>query len=249
VDTYRKMVKDEVISAGRGPFGGWWEDVLQVDPELVLRINRHMRVAEEIGPLPRFFRHLILVAVDSVVTHLYPRGIGVHARIAMEHGASPRQVVEALEISALVSSRGYAVALPLVLEELAAAGMPLPARSDPARAAEIRSRFEEQIGIWPQWMTIALDHDPQAMENLLALAYGRSDETGLGPKWRELLFLAASACPAIVEKDGIRLHARRALQLGATGEELVQTLRMANMIGLHPIIEGIPQLRAVLPQP
>jgi alkylhydroperoxidase/carboxymuconolactone decarboxylase family protein YurZ len=249
VDTYRKMVKDEVISAGRGPFGGWWEDVLQVDPELVLRINRHMRVAEEIGPLPRFFRHLILVAVDSVVTHLYQRGIGVHARIAMEHGASLRQVVEALEISALVSSRGYAVALPLVLEELAAAGMPLPERSDPARAAEIRSRFEDQIGTWPQWMTIALDHDPEAMENLLALAYGRADETGLEAKWRELLFLAASACPAIVEKDGIRLHARRALQLGATGEELVQTLRMANMIGLHPIIEGIPQLRAVLPQP
>lgn len=249
MDEYRRKVKDEVISAGRGPFGGWWDDVLQVDPELVLRMNRHMRVAEDVGPLPRFFRHLILVTVDSVVTHLYQRGIGVHARIAMEHGASPRQVVEALEISSLVSSRGYAIGLPLVLDELVDAGMPLAGRPDPARAAQIRNRLADQTDSWPEGMDTALDHDPEATEHLLALAYGRSDESGLDPKWRELLFLAASACPAIVEADGIRRHARQALRLGATGEELVQTLRMANMIGLHPLIEGIPQLRAVLPQP
>ncbi len=248
MDEYRRMVTDEV-GVRRGPLKGWWEDVLQTDPELVLRIDRHMRIAEENGPLPRFVRHLILVTVDSVVTHLYPRGIGVHARVALEHGASVRQVVEALEISALVSSRGYAKSLPIVLEELAASGKPLPARANAERASEIRKQFEDGGRTWPEWMDIALDHDPEAMGHLLALAADRPVEDGLDAKWRELLFLAASACPAIVDKDGIRLHARRALQLGASGEELVQTLRMANLIGLHPIIEGIPQLKAILPQP
>ncbi|CDX58844.1 hypothetical protein MPL1032_240283 [Mesorhizobium plurifarium] len=104
MDPFRRKVKDEVLAARRGPFGGWWEDLLEVDPHLLLRVHRQMAVAES-GPLPKSFRHLILATVDSVVTHLYPRGIGVHARVAIEHGASLRQVVEALEISAFVSNR------------------------------------------------------------------------------------------------------------------------------------------------
>lgn len=244
MDSYRQQVKDEVLAAKRGPFGGWWEDLLEVDPELLLRVHRHMLAAES-GPLPKFFRHLILATVDSVVTHLYPRGIGVHARVAMEHGASLRQAVEALEISAIVSNRGYSIALPLIVEELAKAGHYDTVASNAERVAEIRGKFERRVGGWQDWMDVALDHCPDALEAVLELGYGRDEGNGLDPKQRELLFLAASACPALTDADAIRIHTRHALKLGATPDEILHTMRMANVIGLHPIVEGIPQLRAI----
>lgn len=243
MDAHRLRIKEEVLSAKRGPFGGWWEDLLEVDPELLLNVHRHMAAAES-GPLPKSFRHLIVVTVDSVVTHLYPRGAGVHARIAMDNGASLRQVVEALEIATVASNRGYCVALPIVLEELSAMGLEA-GNEGTERASRIRERYAARIGRWPEWMDLALGHCPDALEVFLELGYGRHDDDGLDPKSRELLFLAANACPALVEETAIRRHTRHARELGATAAEILQTVRMANVIGLHPIVEGIPQLRAI----
>lgn len=246
MDPFRQKVKEEVLSAKRGPFGGWWEDLLDVDPRLLLSVHRHMLAAEN-GPLPKSFRHLILATADSVVTHLYPRGIGVHARIAMDHGATPRQVVEALEISALVSNRGYSIALPLVAEELAKSGYS-PKSVEKTHSSEIRRRFESRGGEWQDWMNVALDYCPDALEALLELGYGRDDMDGVGldRKQRALLFLAASACPALADQEAIRSHTRQALKLGASPEEIMQTVKVANVTGLHPIAEGVPQLRALL---
>lgn len=244
MDPFRQSVKDAVVSANRGPFGGWWEALLEIDPELLRRVHEHLKVAEESGPIPERLRHLIWTAVDAVVTHLYPRGLGVHARIAVEEGASLRQVVESLEIAAIVSSRGYGIGLPIVLEEIAAFGGQPVATELCERGRAVRTKFEQDIGTWPEWMETALRFAPDALEALLDLGYGRRDEAGLDPKSRELIFLAANSCPAIVEREAIRLHARRALELGATSEEIVQALRLANGIGLHPISEGIVQLKA-----
>lgn len=244
MDPFRHKVKDEVLAARRGPFGGWWEDLLEVDPHLLLRVHRQMAAAER-GPLPKSFRHLILATVDSVVTHLYPRGIGVHARVAIEHGASLRHVVEALEISAFVSNRSYSIALPRVVEELARAGR-AETMTDEEKSSGIRNRFSDRVGEWRDWMNVALDLCPDALEALLELGYGREASDGLSRKERELLFLAASACPAIADADAAGSHTRQALKLGATPEEIVQTVKVAGIIGLHPVVEGMPQLRAIL---
>ena len=244
MDERRSKAKQEVLAANRGPFGGWWEDLLDVDPELMLRVHRHM-LAAEAGPLPRFFRHLIILAVDCVVTHLYPRGVGVHARVAMEHGATPRQVVEALQISSFASNRGWSVALPLVLEELEAAGRQATLRNA-EKASEVRSAFEAQVGEWRDWMVNTIAPDPDALKVVLELGFGTDGGDGLDAKKRELLLLAVAACPALVDQDAIRRHTRQALKLGAAPDEIVQTVKVANVIALHPIVEGIPQLRAVL---
>lgn len=244
MDERRSKAKQEVLAANRGPFGGWWEDLLDVDPELMLRVHRHM-LAAEAGPLPRFFRHLIILAVDCVVTHLYPRGVGVHARVAMEHGATPRQVVEALQISCFASNRGWSIALPLVLEELEASGLQTT-RREASDTPDIRRTFEARVGEWQNWMESALGRDPEALRVLLEMGYGAEGDGGLDARQRELLLLAVAACPALADQDAIRRHTRQALKLGVTPDEIVQTVKVANVIALHPIVEGIPQLRAVL---
>jgi alkylhydroperoxidase/carboxymuconolactone decarboxylase family protein YurZ len=184
------------------------------------------------------------LTVDSVVTHLYPRGAGVHARVALDGGATLHQVVEALAIAAAVSSRGYGIALPIVWQELSKAGR-LPQAASADRTAAVRRKLESETPERPDWMDLALADDPDALDALLELSSARGDGDGLDAKSRELLFLAGNACPAIGEREAIRLHARRAIELGASAGELLQVLRIANCIGLHAITEGILQVRDV----
>ena len=242
MDAFRSKIREEVLSANRGPFGGWWEDLLEVDPDLLLKVHRLMLAAES-GPLAKSFRHLIFVTVDSVVTHLYPRGIGVHARIAMDNGASLLQVVQALEIASIASNRGYSVVLQAVAEELAKSG---PPRGSIQSAQDLRCRFESRVGEWQDWMDVAARHCPDALEALLDIGYGREAGSSLDPKQRALLMLAASASPALADETAARGHTRQALAQGASHDEVLQTVKMAGLIGLHPLVEGIPQVRALL---
>ena len=162
------------------------------------------------------FQHLVWVAVDSVVTHLYPRGAGIHARVAIEQGASRRQVIETLEIATAASFRGVDTALAIVLQAATEAGRALP--SDPA--AESRARIAAYGSAWPEeaW-------DMQG--------------PGLGAKSRALLHLACAASPALSDQDGMRAHAAEALRHGASAEELIETVQLAQCIATHALADGI----------
>lgn len=107
---------------------------------------------------------------------------------------------------------------------------------------EAIARLESALGEWPRWMGIEARTNPAAPHALLDLAYGRDDSDGLDERSRELIFVAAAACPAIVDEEATPHHIRRALAVGATAEELRQALRLANGIGLHPIPEGTMQM-------
>jgi alkylhydroperoxidase/carboxymuconolactone decarboxylase family protein YurZ len=63
-----------------------------------------------------------------------------------------------------------------------------------------------------------------------------------------LIFFAAYGCPAMIDSAGMRAHAERALALGATEDELLQALRIANGIGLHGVSEGVKAIARPLEQ-
>ena len=64
------------------------------------------RPAEE-GSLGVRMRELIYVAIDSVPTHLYVPGVEIHARNALDAGASAEQILTAIEIAALLGADPY----------------------------------------------------------------------------------------------------------------------------------------------
>ena len=86
-------LKNGIIATGRGPFVGWWANLLEVSPRTLKHVHEYLSIAETGGEISEKMRHLIWVVVDSLVTHLYPRGAGVHARVALEHGATPGRFI------------------------------------------------------------------------------------------------------------------------------------------------------------
>lgn len=236
MDKERQEIKDMVVAAGRGPFTGWWAHLLEFSPQSLLHIHRLQEVAESDGPISSMMRHLIWVVADLALMHLYPRGAGIHVRIALEEGATLRQVVEAFEIATVVSIRGQRVGLPIILEAASAAGQPVvTTRID----ADLRARVTERCGYWADWMETLGSVSPAALTAVANLAPGTGGEGGLDPRSRELLYFAAYSCPAVMDAEGMRTHARLALAAGATPQELIQVLRLADCIGVHSIAEGM----------
>ena len=223
----REQLKKDVVAAGRGPFVGWWANLFEISPKTLKRVHEYLTIAENDGAISERMRHLIWVVVDSLVTHLYSRGAGVHIRIAMALGASREDIIEALEIATYVSSIGYEVGLPVIMQAaqemgLSAAASPPPQNDNPEA--------------WVQYAEIA---SPRALEALTHLSEMRPPGLGLDAKSRELLFFAGYSCPAIANVIAMKRHAKRALAAGATTEDLIQVLRLANCIGLHAMAEGI----------
>ena len=236
MDKKRQEIQDKVTAAGRGPFTGWWAKLLELSPDTLLHVHEMLELAEQDGPLSVRLRHLVWTVADSVVTHLYPRGAGVHARIAIEEGATLPQVIQAFEIATVVSVRGVRLGLPIILEAASQAGVPVHTqRVDP----RLRERVIQRYGSWAQWMELVASVSPDALMALIELAPDPLDSEGLDLRSRELLYFAGYCCPAVNDLDGMRHHARAALEAGATPQELIQVLRLADAIGVHSLAEGV----------
>jgi alkylhydroperoxidase/carboxymuconolactone decarboxylase family protein YurZ len=236
MDKERQEIRDMVAAAGRGPFTGWWAQLLEFSPQSLLHIHRVLEVGEQDGPISPMMRHLIWVVADLALMHLYPRGAGIHVRIALEEGATFRQVIQAFEIATVVSIRGQRVGLPVILEAASEAGQPVATRRIDA---DLRARITERCGHWAEWMEAIGSVSPKALTALVDLAPDADDAEGLDARSRELLYFAAYSCPAVMDVEGMRIHARQALAAGATPQELIQVLRLADCIGVHSIAEGI----------
>jgi len=66
--------------------------------------------------------------------------------------------------------------------------------------------------------------------------------TVLDPKVKELVCLAVDAAATHMYAPGIREHARRAIDLGATREELLEVLQLTSTLGIHATTVGVPVL-------
>lgn len=236
MDKERQEIRDMVVAAGRGPFTGWWAQLLEYSPQSLLHIHRLQEIGEQDGPISSMMRHLIWVVADLALMHLYPRGAGIHVRIALEEGATFRQVMQAFEIATVVSIRGQRVGIPIILEAASEMGQPVATqRIDGA----LRARIITRCGHWADWMDAVGSVSPEALSILVDLAPSNGEEDGLDPRSRELLYFAAYCCPAVMDQEGMRIHARQALAAGATPQELIQVLRLADCIGVHSVAEGV----------
>jgi alkylhydroperoxidase/carboxymuconolactone decarboxylase family protein YurZ len=78
------------------------------------------------GVLTPAEKELIYISYDIAATHLYVPGTKLHIRNALDHGATVEQILEVMEISSALGLDAVAASVPIMLEELAAAGQPDP---------------------------------------------------------------------------------------------------------------------------
>jgi alkylhydroperoxidase/carboxymuconolactone decarboxylase family protein YurZ len=109
-------------------------------------------------------------------------------------------------------------------------------------SAQLRERFVETTGYWsPAWQSL-LDTDPGFFETFVELAAVPRRSDALDPKIKELICVAVNAAATHLFEPGIRAHVRRALEAGATKEELLEVLQLTSTLGIHASTVGVPLL-------
>lgn len=241
-DAAREALKQRTIAAFER-FADYHATLLDHHPQLLERVIGMLDAANELKHVSIKLRHLIWIAVDAVCTHLYERGIRIHTLFAMQHGATEMEIFESLAIATQIGLRSYQDGIGIVLEETAAEGDSLPAGSA-ARAESDAVRAYREANGGEGWLAPSLAHSRHNVAALIDLA--TPTPGGLDAKSAELIALSVECCPAVNNPEGIRRHARNAVRLGATREELIEVLDLASGISLHAVSVGAPIVEKAL---
>lgn len=228
----------------RGYVGPFQSAMIELDPDWVERYLAFVCAPNDSGRISMRLTQLIYVGIDAVPSHLYPKGIGTHAELALKNGATFDEVIETLEIAASLTELSPAMAFPILAEELAAAGA-APAADEAARAA-LAETARKLLGEPPAWLRVAADLVPNCVGPLLDMLAHPWQRGALPAKERALIALACNAAPAVLAADGIRRHIREALSHGASGEEIAEVISLASGIGIHSLAVGAPILTEIL---
>jgi len=101
---------------------------------------------------------------------------------------------------------------------------------------------ERSSGNWnPDWEPFA-KLDPAWTEKAIAMAISPAVAGALNAKTIELIGIALDASCTHLDAPGVRRHIRRALEAGATKEEITAVLQLATLQGLHSMRLGAPIL-------
>jgi len=97
-------------------------------------------------------------------------------------------------------------------------------------------------GDWnPAWDQMA-EMDPDWVESFIAMGVKPRLRDVLEPKVWELIAIAVDASCTHLYAPGVRRHIRKALELGATREEIMAVLEGVAVLGIHSCALGFPIL-------
>jgi alkylhydroperoxidase/carboxymuconolactone decarboxylase family protein YurZ len=101
-------------------------------------------------------------------------------------------------------------------------------------------------GEWnPNWEPF-YQLDPAWTEAFMAMSLKPMLSGALDPKVVEFIAIAVDASCTHMYGPGVRRHIRKALQLGATKEEITAVLQCVSVLGIHTMSLGAPILREEL---
>jgi alkylhydroperoxidase/carboxymuconolactone decarboxylase family protein YurZ len=107
---------------------------------------------------------------------------------------------------------------------------------------ELESEPHQATGNWnPSWESFAR-LDPEWTEKVIAVAIAPAVSGALDTKTVEFVRIALDAAYPNHSVPALRRHIRRALQAGATRQEITAVLQLASLQGLHSMRLGAPIL-------
>lgn len=117
----QQRLKDEFVAA-RGYWIDFWDPILELDPEIFDAYLRFSTVPWKTGVLEPKVKEFIYIAFDIAATHLYTRGAKLHMENALDHGATPEEIIEVMEIASCIGIHAATTATPILAEEVDAFG-------------------------------------------------------------------------------------------------------------------------------
>jgi alkylhydroperoxidase/carboxymuconolactone decarboxylase family protein YurZ len=242
----RRSQLREMWAEAHGAGSDGYDDLLALNPgffERLLDLSAH---PWRRGVLEPKIKELVLLAVDAAATHLYAPGVKEHVQRALELGAKPAEVMEVLELTSTMGIHACNVGVPILLDELEAAGQSLGSEPLTARQEEIKAEFVAKRGYWNTFWDGVLRLDAEFFAAYTAFS-SWSWETGvLEPKIKELIYTAFDASATHMFEPGLRQHIRNALALGATKEEIMEVFELASVIGAQAWAVAGPPLQEAL---
>jgi alkylhydroperoxidase/carboxymuconolactone decarboxylase family protein YurZ len=97
-------------------------------------------------------------------------------------------------------------------------------------------------GSWNAAWDEAAAMDPEWMESFVAMGTTPWRRGVLDPKTLEFLAIAVDASCTHLYAPGVRRHIAKALDLGATPEEIMAVLEAVAVLGIHSVALGAPML-------
>lgn len=97
-------------------------------------------------------------------------------------------------------------------------------------------------GDWnPMWDDFAA-LDPDFMEAYLAFRSVPQTKGPLEQKYKELILIAINAATTHLYAPGVRRHIQNALKAGASMDEILETIQLTTVMGIHACNLAIPIL-------
>lgn len=111
----------------------------------------------------------------------------------------------------------------------------------PAPTTPVCDSLRETDNWNPAWESFAA-LDPAWTEKFMAMAMTPMVSGALDAKTIEFICIAVDASCTHMYAPGVRRHIRKALELGATGEEINAVLQCVSVLGIHTMSLGAPIL-------
>jgi len=110
----------------------------------------------------------------------------------------------------------------------------------------LRQQFEAQRGRWsPAWETIA-KLNPAYLEGYLKIQRAAQHRQRLPPKIQELCYIAVASSVTHIHLPAVDAHIGAALDVGATTDEIFETLGLSYLLGVHTVTLGFPILQELI---
>ncbi len=99
-----------------------------------------------------------------------------------------------------------------------------------------------EVGEWnPAWDPFH-ELDPHWTEKFMAMGLAPMLQGALDAKTIEFIAIAVDASCTHMYAPGVRRHIRKALELGATRQEITAVLQLTSVLGIHTMSLGAPIL-------
>jgi alkylhydroperoxidase/carboxymuconolactone decarboxylase family protein YurZ len=227
-----------------GPWGDAFERLREWDPRWAEAYARTTNDVWQREVLPRKLIELIGVLLSAACTNLDRDGTRRHVRAALEAGATRDEILFVFKCAALGAIHSCSLGAPMLLEEAASAGTPLPER----RAGEATPFCDEmkRIGQWNAAWDPFYALDPVWTDRFFAAGVPVYASGVLSPKEVELLSVAFDASFTHLYAPGTRRHIKGALAAGATDEEVMEVLKLCVAQGAQALNLAVPILEEEL---
>lgn len=237
----QEEIKQEFIRV-RGTWSDTWEGVLRLDPEFLRAYLDFSAVPWRKNHLDDKVKEFIYIAIDANATHLYLPGVRQHIRAALRLGATPREIMEVLELAATLGIHAMNVGVPILVEVLTEKGL----RNGPAPLTEeqerIKAEFTRTRGYWHAFWDEMLELDPEIFAAYTEFSSVPWRSGTLEPKVKEFIYIAFDTAATHLYVKGLKLHIGNAIDHGATPQEILEVMEIASVLGIHGVTEAAPIL-------